>query len=88
MSSHGQTLTWGTHIGRSTRGTRSHWFQRLRQWFTRRPAGSTAARPTSVYAGWDGRREQCQPPRAESAFEHAAARGGQSWFITLYSAAL
>jgi hypothetical protein len=88
MSAHGQTLTWGTHIGRSTQGARGHWLQRLRQWLTGRPAGSTEATFTSLYGGWDSRLEQFQPPRAESAFEHAAARGGQSWFITLHSAAL
>jgi hypothetical protein len=88
MSSQGQTLTWGRHVGGSTQGARSHWVERFRQWLTRRREGGTGARPTGVYGGWDSRRERFQPPRAESALEHAAARGGQSWCITLYGAAL
>ena len=88
MAAHGHSITWGTHIGRSTHGARGHWFQRLRQWLSSRLVGSTAAAPVTLSKGWDSRREQFQPPSAESALEHAAARGGQSWFIALHSAAL
>jgi hypothetical protein len=42
----------------------------------------------TVYGDWDRRCEPFKPPQAESALEHAARRGGQSWFIALHSAAL
>jgi hypothetical protein len=87
MSAHGQTMTWGMHIGKSTQGARRHWLQRLRQWLGGRPMGS-AATAGNLPGSWDSRRERFQPPSTESAFEHAAAGGGQSWFITLHSAAL
>jgi hypothetical protein len=37
---------------------------------------------------WDSRREQFRPEHTESALEHVAQRGGQSWLISMHSAAL
>ncbi len=88
MPAHGQTITWGTHIGRSTQGVRGHWLKRIRQWLAGRPEGNKEASLMTLYGDWDKRCEPFQPPRMESALEHAAGRGGQSWFITLHSAAL
>jgi hypothetical protein len=88
MSAHGQTITWGTHIGGATQGVRGHWLQRLRRWLADRAAGNNEVIPMTLSMNWNSRREQFQPPRTESALEHAATRGGQSWFITLHSAAL
>jgi hypothetical protein len=88
MSAHGHSLAWGTHIGRSTRDARGPWLHRLRQWLTGRPLGSVVAAPAGLYRGWDSRRERFLPLATESALEHAASRGGQSWYITLHSSAL
>ena len=87
MPAHGRTIAWGAQLGRSTRNARGHWFQRLRQWLTGRPVGILVAVPGSLYR-WDSRRERFQPPATESALEYAAFQGGQSWSITLHSAAL
>jgi hypothetical protein len=87
MPAHGQTIAWGTHIGGSTQSVPGHWFQRLRRWLTGRAVGRSEAIPMTLSRSRDGRREQFQPPHAESALEHAATRGGQSWVIMLYSAA-
>jgi hypothetical protein len=88
MPTHGHSIAWGTHVGRSTRDARGHWLHRLRQWLTGQPLASVVAVPAGSYRGWDGRRERFQPPATESALEHAAFRGSQSWCITLHSAAL
>ena len=88
MSAHGHSLAWGTHIGRSTRDARGPWLHCLRQWLTGRPLGSVVAAPAGLYRGWDSRRERFLPLATESALEHAASRGGQSWCITLHSSAL
>jgi hypothetical protein len=87
MAAHGHSLAWGAHIGRSTRDARGHWFYRLRQWLTGRPLGAVAV-PVGLYRGWDSRRERFQSLATESALEHAAFRGSQSWCISLHSAAL
>ena len=88
MLAHGQTMTWGTHVGRSVQNVRGNWLQRFRHWLTGRPVGSMEASSMAVYGDWDGRREQFRPLRVQSALEHEAGRGGQSWTITLHSATL
>ena len=88
MSAHGHSIAWGAHIGRSTRDAWGHWLYRLGQWLTGPLLGSVVAVPAGSYRGWDSRRERFLPPATESALEHAASRGSQSWCITLRSAAL
>jgi hypothetical protein len=88
MLAHGHSIAWGTHIGRSTGDARGHWLHRLRQWLTGRPLGGVVTVPAGSYRGWDSRRERLLPLATESALEHEASRGGQSWCITLHSAAL
>jgi hypothetical protein len=88
MLAHGQTMTWGAHVGRSMQSVRGNWLQRFRHWLTGRSVGSMEASSMAVYGDWDGRREQFRPLRVQSAFEHEAGRDGQSWRITLHSATL
>jgi hypothetical protein len=88
MPAHGQMITWGMHIGRSTQDVRGHWLQRIRQWLTDRPAGNKEAPMMTLDGSWDKRRERFQSPCTESALEHAAGHGGQSWLITMHSAAV
>jgi len=88
MPAHGQTITWGTHIGKPTSDVRGRWLQRIRQWLAGRPQSDKEAPTMTLYDDWDRRYEPFQPPQTESALEHAARRGGQSWFIALHSAAL
>ena len=88
MSAHGQTMTWGIHAGNSTQSLRGHWLQRLRQWLSGRPEGYTQSPTMTSYKGWDAQHERFQPLRVESTLDHAAARGGQSWLITINGAAI
>ena len=81
MSVHGQTITWGMHIGKSTQDVRRHWLQRIGQWLAGRSESNKEALRMTLYRVWDSRREQFRP-------SHAAERGGQSWLITVHSAAL
>jgi hypothetical protein len=88
MPVHEQTITWGTHLGKPKPGIRGHWLQRIWHWLSARPESNNEAPTMTVYGDWDRRCEPFKPPQAESALEHAARRGGQSWFIALHSAAL
>jgi gluconate kinase len=88
MSVHGQTITWGMRIGKSTQDGRQPWLQRIGQWLAGRSESNKEALRMTLYRVWDSRREQFRPSHAESALEHAAERGGQSWLITVHSAAL
>jgi hypothetical protein len=88
MLAHGQTMTWGAHVGRSMPSAQGNWLQRFRHWLTGRSVGSLEAPATTLYGAWDSRREQFRPLRVQSAFEHEAGRGGQSWATMLHSATL
>jgi hypothetical protein len=88
MLAHGQTMTWGTHVGRSMQNVRGNWLQRFRHWLTGRSVSRMETPAMAVSGAWDRRREQFRPLRVQSALEHEAARGGQSWTITLHSATL
>ena len=88
MSAHGQTIVWGMHIGKSAQDVRGHWLQRIGQWLAGRSESHKAALRMTLYRVWDGRREQFRPEHTESALEHVAQRGGQSWLISMHSAAL
>jgi len=59
MPAHGQTITWGTHIGRSTSDVRGHWLQRIRQWLAGRPQSDKEAPTMTLYGNWDRR---CEGP--------------------------
>ena len=76
MSAHGQTMTWGVHVGNPTRNVRGHWLQRLRQWLSRRPEDRTQSPTMTLYRGWDAQHERFQPLRVESTLDHAAGHGG------------
>jgi hypothetical protein len=86
MSAHGQTMTWGMHVGNSIQNVRGHWLQRLRQWLSGWPKGHNQSPTMTSYKGWDAQHERFQPLRVESTLDHAAGRGGQSWLITMHSA--
>ncbi len=88
MSARGHIMTWGSHVGTQTQEAKGHWFQRIRQWVANRPARRSEAALMTLYGSWDPQRERFRPLAAESALEQAAAQGGQSWFITMYGAAL
>jgi hypothetical protein len=88
MSAHGQTMVWQIRLGKATPEAGTHWFQRLRQWWTRRSESQQAALQATLYQVWDNRREQLRPGYATSAFEHVAQRDGESWLMTLPNASL
>ena len=88
MSAHGQTITWGLHLGKSTQGAQGHWLQRIGQRFVGQSKSHGEALRMTLYKVWDSRSEQFRPLHAESALEHAAERGGQSWLITMHSASI
>jgi hypothetical protein len=88
MAAQGHIMTWGSHAGRHTGGMRWHWLQRIGQWLTGYTASNSRTSTTTVYGTWDGRREQMRPITSESALDHVAAQGGQSWSITMHSVAL
>ena len=86
MAAHGQTITWGAHAGKKTPS--ADWLQRLRQWFADRAARSGEATSVALSGSWDSKREKFRPPTAESALDHMAAQGGQSWPIAIHNAGL
>ena len=86
MAAHGQTITWGSHAGRKAQN--SGWLQRLRQWFADRAASNGEVTSVAFYGSWDSKREKFRPSTAESALDHVAAQGGQSWSITIHNAGL
>ncbi len=88
MSAHGQTILWGTHVGKSTQYARGHWLQRIGQWLAGGSENRTAALRMTLLRVWDSRGERFRPAQTESALEHVAQGGGQSWLITIHSAAL
>jgi hypothetical protein len=88
MSAHGQTMVWGMPLGKATPKARTHWFQRLRQWWDRRSERQQAALRASLSQAWDNRREQLRPVAPSSAFEHVAQHGGQAWLMTMPNATL
>jgi hypothetical protein len=88
MAAHGHSITWGSHAGHYTGNLRWHWLQRIGQWLTGHIASGGRANPLTAYGSWDSRGEQLHPIKAEAALDHAAAQRGQSWSITMYTAAL
>lgn len=88
MSAHGQTITWGLHIGKSTQGARGRWLQHIGRWFAGRSKSHREALRMTLDRVWDSRRERFHPSQAASALEQATECGGQSWLITVHSAAL
>jgi ABC-type transporter Mla maintaining outer membrane lipid asymmetry permease subunit MlaE len=88
MSAHGQTITWGLHIGKSTQDAQGHWLQRIGQRCVRQSKSHGEALRMTLDRVWDRRRERFRPSQAGSVLEQATERGGQSWLITVHSAAL
>ena len=88
MSARGHIMTWGSHVGTPTQQEKWHWFRRIQRWVANRTARRSGAAPMTLYGSWDAQRERFRPLTAESALEQAATQGGQSWFITMYGAAL
>ena len=88
MSAHGQTITWGLHIGKSTQDAQGHWLQRIGQWFVGRSKSHGEALRMTLDRVWDSRRERFRPSQAASALDQATERGGQSWLTAVHSAAL
>jgi hypothetical protein len=83
MSAHSQTVVWEMHLGKSTPGARGYWLQRLGQWVAGRSERHTTALRMTLHRVWDSRREQFRPAQMESALEQVAARGEQSWLMTV-----
>jgi ABC-type transporter Mla maintaining outer membrane lipid asymmetry permease subunit MlaE len=88
MSAHGQTITWGLHIGKSTQDAQGHWLQRIGQRCVRQSKSHGEALRMTLDRVWDSRRERFRPSQAGSVLDQATERGGQSWLITVHSAAL
>jgi hypothetical protein len=88
MSARGHIITWGSHVGTPSQEAKWHWFQRIQQWVAKRAARRSGPALMTLYGSWDAQHERFRPLTAESALEQAAARGGQSWYITMHGAAL
>ncbi len=88
MQAHGRTTTWETRLGVDTHVTGLDRLRRIQEWFARRTGRGRYATPGASYKRWDRRRGQFRPPTAEAALDHAAAQGGESWSITMYSTLL
>ena len=69
MSAHGQTITWGLHIGKSRQDAQGHWLQRIGQWFVGRSKSHGVALRMILDRVWDNRRERSRPSQAESDLE-------------------
>ena len=88
MAAQGHTIIWGAPAGRHSGGMQWHWLQRIGQWLGGHIAGNGRTSTTTVYGTWDSRRERLRPITTGSALDHVAAQGGQTWAITMHSAAL
>jgi hypothetical protein len=88
MSAHGQTITWGLHIGRSPQDARGPRLQYIGRWFAGRSKSHREGLRMALERVWDSGRERFRPSHAAPALEQAAERGGQSWLITVHSAVL
>jgi hypothetical protein len=78
MSAHGQTITWGLHIGKSTQEAQRHWLQRIGQWFVGRSKSRGESLRMGLDSVWDNQRERFRSSQAASALEQATEGGGRS----------
>jgi hypothetical protein len=88
MRVHGHTPTWGVRVDVRAPAGGWDWLKRFRDWLLHAATRRRETLPPNGYARWNGRHGQFRPPTTESALEHAAAQGGQSWAVILYSSSL
>ena len=86
MQAHGRTTTWDPRLEAGMRVGDLDWLRRLRERFARHTPRSEHGIPATRYRCSARRPKPFRPPTAEAAMDHAAAQGGQTWSIAVYSA--
>jgi hypothetical protein len=68
MAAHGHTTTWGTHIGVGRTTDAKGWYAQFKAWLS----AHRSARPTTLSAHWDARREAVRSFHADAAIDMVA----------------